>query len=279
MFTFCLSFKSDEAFCNYVDHCPEDRHACPDHSGCVSLERLCDGVHDCRDRSDEDRSVCKVRLDDKMVNLTSAAVRSRCEGRKQFSCENGACVSWERVCDGLDDCGDFSDEYSCGGNECGHPNTCAHVCVDSNEVGFECRCHVGYVPRPDDPTQCDDVDECLDVPRPCSQRCINTPGSYKCLCSPGYVSSIDDPAHCKADSEMPVRVLFSNRYYIQLAALNGTSDIIVHNQSNAVAIDFDWQSKCLFWSDVTSRGSSLRKVCGWIVNFDETVSQTLQKTG
>ena len=78
---------------------------------------------------------------------------------------------------------------------------------------------------------------------------------------------------------MPVRVLFSNRYYIQLAALNGTSDVIVHNQSNAVAIDFDWETKCLFWSDVTSRGSSLRKVCGWIVNFDETVSQTLQKTG
>ena len=76
--------KSDEAFCNYVDHCPEDRHACPDHSGCLALERLCDGVHDCRDRSDEDRSVCRVRLDGKMVNLTSAAVRSPCEGRKQF---------------------------------------------------------------------------------------------------------------------------------------------------------------------------------------------------
>ena len=58
-------------------------------------------------------------------------------------------------------------------------------------------------------------------------------------------------------------MLFSNRYYIQLAALNGTSDVLVHNQSNAVAVDFDWQSKCIFWSDVTSRGSSLRKVCGW----------------
>ena len=62
---------------------------------------------------------------------------------------------------------------------------------------------------------------------------------------------------------MPVRLLFSNRYYIQLAALNGTSEILVHNQSNAVAVDFDWESKCVFWSDVTSRGSSLRKVCGW----------------
>ena len=85
MFAFCLSFfKSDEAFCNYVEHCPSDRHACPDHSGCLPLERLCDGVHDCRDRSDEDRAVCDDRLKNKMVNLTSAAVRSPCEGRNQF---------------------------------------------------------------------------------------------------------------------------------------------------------------------------------------------------
>ena len=85
----------------------------------------------------------------------------------------------------------------------------------------------------------------------------------------------DDPAHCKADSEVPVRVLFSNRYYIQLAALNGTSDIIVHNQSNAVAIDFDWETKCLFWSDVTSRGSSLRKVCGWDEGENRTKITTM----
>ena len=66
--------KSDEAFCNYVDHCPAHRHACPDHSGCLPLDRLCDGAHDCRDRSDEDDAVCRGRLDS-MVNLTSAAVR------------------------------------------------------------------------------------------------------------------------------------------------------------------------------------------------------------
>ena len=76
--------KSDEASCNYVEHCPAGRHACPDHSGCLPLERLCDGVHDCRDRSDEDAAVCEARLSEGMVNLTSAAVRSPCEGRKQF---------------------------------------------------------------------------------------------------------------------------------------------------------------------------------------------------
>ena len=36
---------------------------------------------------------------------------------------------------------------------------------------------------------------------------------------------------------------------------------MVKNQTNAVAIDYDWKSNCIFWSDVTSRGSSLRKMC------------------
>ena len=67
--------KSDETFCNYVDHCPAHRHACPDLSGCLPLDLLCDGAHDCRDRSDEDEAVCRGRLGDSLVNLTSAAVR------------------------------------------------------------------------------------------------------------------------------------------------------------------------------------------------------------
>jgi hypothetical protein len=70
----------------------------------------------------------------------------------QYACTNGACVSWFSVCNGLDDCGDFSDEYSCNKNECQHPNACAHECVEK-DVGFECRCHEGFVPQAEDPTR------------------------------------------------------------------------------------------------------------------------------
>ena len=28
-----------------------------------------------------------------------------------------------------------------------------------------------------------------------------------------------------------------------------------------MAIDYDWKTNCIFWSDVTSRGSSILKAC------------------
>ncbi|KAF3852505.1 hypothetical protein F7725_005860 [Dissostichus mawsoni] len=36
-----------------------------------------------------------------------------------------------------------------------------------------------------------DVNECGFLERPCSQRCMNTHGSYRCYCDPGYTLSAD----------------------------------------------------------------------------------------
>lgn len=47
-----------------------------------------------------------------------------------------------------------------------------------------------------------DVDECT-ATLPCSQRCINTFGSYKCLCVDGYEALERDPNTCKALSGQP----------------------------------------------------------------------------
>ena len=55
--------------------------------------------------------------------------------------------------------------------------------------------------------------------------------------------------------------LFIFRYYIKLSDRAGVTRTLVKNQTNAVAIDYDWKTNCIFWSDVTSRGSSILKAC------------------
>mgnify|MGYP001166999600 FL=1 len=107
---------------------------------------------------------------------------------------------------------------------------------------------------------CDDINECEEI-HPCSQMCLNTPGGYKCLCHDGYLA-VDDASHsCKANSTEEFMILFTSRYYIKLSNGLGITQTLVKNQSNAVAIDYDWKTDCIFWSDVTSRGSSLLKMC------------------
>lgn len=39
------------------------------------------------------------------------------------------------------------------------------------------------------------------------------------------------------------------------------TSLLVHNLTNAVALDMDWAGGCLYWSDVTRLGSSIKRVC------------------
>ena len=50
--------------------------------------------------------------------------------QNQFGCANGACVPLIALCNGQDECGDYSDEASCNVNECENPYTCAQICKD-----------------------------------------------------------------------------------------------------------------------------------------------------
>lgn len=65
----------------------------------------------------------------------------------------------------------------------------------------QCRCRPGFRLK-DDGRTCADVDECSST-FPCSQRCINTHGSYKCLCVEGYAPRGGDPHSCKAVTGEP----------------------------------------------------------------------------
>lgn len=57
-------------------------------------------------------------------------------------------------------------------------------------------------------------------------------------------------------------LIFSNRYYIRQIDLHGhDTELLARNLTNSVALDFDWQEKCLYWSDVTAFGSSIKRMC------------------
>lgn len=235
--------------------CKADEFRCKNQK-CIASNLTCNVNNDCEDGSDEDIQLCK--------NTTLI-----CAGPELFRCESGVCITSGLLCDGQNDCGDWSDEKSCQINECDQmPDLCAHACED-REVGYECTCRPGFKVNVINKHLCDDVDECLD--RPCSQICTNTYGSYHCSCQEGYVSR--ENGSCKADSLETMKLIFSNRYYVREVDLNGSMTILAHNLSNAVALDFDWETKCYYWSDVNSVISSIKRMC-----LSSNKTETLHKS-
>lgn len=62
---------------------------------------------------------------------------SLCNG-SFFMCSNGRCISEKNLCDGRDDCGDWSDERNCNVNECLNRRVsgCTQSCQDLT-VGYK----------------------------------------------------------------------------------------------------------------------------------------------
>uniref|UniRef100_A0ABM0M9V2 Sortilin-related receptor-like n=1 Tax=Saccoglossus kowalevskii TaxID=10224 RepID=A0ABM0M9V2_SACKO len=77
-------------------------------NNCIYLSWKCDGMDDCGDNSDEQNCQDVVT-----TSAPSTSYPSSCN-TWQFSCLNGNCVSYWWKCDGVNDCGDYSDEYDCG---------------------------------------------------------------------------------------------------------------------------------------------------------------------
>ncbi|KAK2894957.1 hypothetical protein Q8A67_012186 [Cirrhinus molitorella] len=59
-------------------------------------------------------------------------------------------------------------------------------CIDLPGGRHTCVCNSGYILNPQQ-GYCQDINECLLTPRPCSVgQCENTPGSFRCICPAGY---------------------------------------------------------------------------------------------
>uniref|UniRef100_A0A8B9E5E2 Sortilin related receptor 1 n=1 Tax=Anser cygnoides TaxID=8845 RepID=A0A8B9E5E2_ANSCY len=97
------SDASDEQHCEplctrYMDFVCKNRQQCLFHS------MVCDGIVQCRDGSDEDANYAGCSQDPEFHRT--------CD-QFSFQCQNGVCISLVWKCDGMDDCGDYSDEANC----------------------------------------------------------------------------------------------------------------------------------------------------------------------
>ncbi|VDI33223.1 low-density lipoprotein receptor-related protein 1 (alpha-2-macroglobulin receptor) [Mytilus galloprovincialis] len=239
----CGDSSDEPASCPYNKCNTTDVFDCGDNT-CIDKKLRCNGYPDCSNREDEEN--CPTFEPNKCENGT-------------FLCKNGDCIHDDLVCNGNNDCGDSSDESEqCFVNECQFPHpVCSHKCVDT-KIGYQCTCPSGYILK--DHHICEDIDECRKE-YPCSHFCVNEEGSYRCYCADGYALE-PDKRTCKIlNNENRPFLIVANRNQILNMSFSGSyQKIIVSDTENAVAVDYDFRSKTIYWTDITSKNSWIRRL-------------------
>ncbi|CAM1301835.1 SORL1 (predicted), partial [Pycnogonum litorale] len=104
------SDASDEANCT-THTCESYQFSCKN-GRCVFKTWVCDGENDCNDNSDEQGCNATEAVPTTTVESSTSYPNSTCSDI-MFTCNNGGCLPLWWKCDGIDDCGDQSDELEC----------------------------------------------------------------------------------------------------------------------------------------------------------------------
>ncbi|KAM7125881.1 thrombomodulin [Molossus nigricans] len=133
--------------------------------------------------------VCEVS-----PGMAEASWSREVPGAWDCSVENGGCQHTCNRSSGASRCLCPADTTTmANGRSCTAPGEhlchklCEHFCDPNADLpeGYSCICETGYKLAADK-HRCEDVDDCMQVPSPCPQVCVNKQGGFECQCSPGY---------------------------------------------------------------------------------------------
>ncbi|PAV56600.1 hypothetical protein WR25_00279 [Diploscapter pachys] len=239
----------DEASCLDPDRkCPAQTDFMCANGQCIAGEHLrCNMQVDCTDGSDEWPEMCS--MDPKP---------RACPGdQHQCVLQSGeqACLPAEKICDKTVDCKDNSDEVHCGVNECKlGKSDCQQVCIDRPN-GFECACRPGFYLNPFDKASCSSNPSCPLAN--CSHYCLDIPeGGHRCACAENYVLAPNGrDCRLKDRGPDPQLLLVYGKHLKMFNLFGHITNSLTANLTNGVALDYDYRTSSVYWTDVINAGS------------------------
>uniref|UniRef100_A0A8D1T6B6 EGF-like domain-containing protein n=1 Tax=Sus scrofa TaxID=9823 RepID=A0A8D1T6B6_PIG len=256
---------SDEVDCERLAACPDRKLQCPGDPQCPDAWELCDGDKDCEGGFGEARCPHNRCLTGQWQCRNKVCVPDswRCDGidhcgdssdeevcascpEGTVKCDEGKCILESLMCDGEADCTDGTDEPTTCGKNCSLASGgCEGQCRDT-DWGVQCSCGAGWRLEPDGQS-CGDVDECSMAYSPCGQLCHNTPGSFSCGCVQGY--QLHNGTDCRVTDDAVKIIIAADRELGVLDQRTGIYETLVPVKSRPTSVAYDLEKNMYFWVD------------------------------